>query len=313
MYITEYGYGGYSYDANYLDHCTQACCDHLIIVINGLMELQTRYSTLSQFHMYIFINTKSGENPENINIHLKNVLIFQNVLNLKLYSIYEKKNGKMEFVYYWDGNYFVNTNNIKEKTFIRDFQREVLKVASGPIMPWAFLWTLPNGHQIVGGGVYHKLLDIFAEKDDLTIKYIDVVHQEGILWGTLYENGSSTGMVKLIMEYQVDLSTAFLCGILEHRNLACTRSFLFEGLSVMVPKAKPMPSWLGILLPFNLSVWFLILTIVFISGFIFGICSLLSKPTKKVDWTMHFLDALHPMCGRNMTIPGFNAAHLGRE
>ena len=32
------------------------------------------------------------------------------------------------------------------------------------------------------------------------------------------------------------------------------------------------------------------------------------------SWSsLHFLDALNPLTGRNMTVPGFNAAHLGKE
>ena len=57
----------------------------------------------------------------------------------------------MKKIFVWDGKFFIDGVN-KLSTIKRNFQEEELRVGSGPMMPWAFLWTKPDGTLIVGGG-----------------------------------------------------------------------------------------------------------------------------------------------------------------
>ena len=292
-----------------------SCCDHLVIAINGLHEIKANYSTASQFHMYIFVNMKAGQNPENINVKMENIIIFQRVKrDINLFTIFERKwRDKMRLVSIWNGAYFLDNEHKRQKTLKRNFNGDILRVGSGPMMPWAFLVTLPNGHKFNGGGIYHEFLRVISTHDNITLEWVDVLKETGFLWGTLYRNGSSTGLVKLIMEHRVDIATSILCGIRLHRNLFCSTAFEFTGFVALLRKPQSSPSWMGMLSPFDKYTWLAILGSVIVTMFILGICMKQSVKNKKVDWTLHFLDALHPMCGRNMALPGLNAAHLGRE
>ena len=64
------------------------------------------------------------------------------------------------------------------KVWFEIFGGETLRVGSGPMMPWAFLWTFPNGTQIIGNGAYHEYLRIIADADGLTLNWVDVLYQE---------------------------------------------------------------------------------------------------------------------------------------
>ena len=75
------------------------CCDHLVIIVNGLDELKAKYSTASQFYMYLFINIKPREDPAKVNIHLENIIIFQKVTESKLFTVYERKRNQMKKLY----------------------------------------------------------------------------------------------------------------------------------------------------------------------------------------------------------------------
>ena len=160
---------------------------------------------------------------------------------------------------------------------------------------------------------YHvRYLKMMASKDNFNLKWTDVIYQERTIWGTIYENGSSTGMVKLIMEHQVDLTTPILCGVRNHRNLACSNAFSFDGYGAITPKIKPLPSWMGMMTPFQWPVWTLVFATLFAVTLTLGLFAKRSQPDKEIDWTLHFLDSLHPICGRNMLVPGFKAAHLSK-
>ena len=71
--------------------------------------------------------------------------------------------------------------------------------------------------------------------------------------------------------------------------------------------------WTGLLAPYTYEAWITIACTLICSTIMLGICLKISNREKKTDWTLHFLDSLHPLCGRNMMLPGFNAAHLGGE
>ena len=286
----------------------------MIVVYHGLDEIHAQVSAQSQFRMYFFINTKTGEDPSEIDLAIENIIIFQSVENApELFIVFEKKEKRMKRFHLWDGHKFWDNNFVKRHTLIRTFKNEVVRVASGPLMPFAFILTLPNGKRIIRSGALFETLRVIAALDQLKLTYVDALHEEGKLWGTLYKNGTSTGMIKLILEHRADFTLPILCGARVHRNLACSTTVAFDGFIAFLLKPKPLPSWQGLLLPFDLPTWFATLATVIVTTLILGFCTKYSLKQENVDWTLHFLDAFHPMCGRNMAVPGFNAAHLGRE
>ena len=99
------------------------------------------------------------------------------------------------------------------------------------------------------------------------------------------------------MEHQVDLTTPILCGVRNHRNLACSNAFSFDGYGAITPKIKPLPSWMGMMTPFQWPVWTLVFATLFAVTLTLGLFAKRSQPDKEIDWTLHFLDSLHPICG----------------
>ena len=89
------------------------------------------------------------------------------------------------------------------------------------------------------------------------------------------------------------------------------RSYKDDGFALMVQRPGGKLQWTGIVNPYSLEAWLAILSTLIIATIVLGFCLKNSKRNQPVDWTIHFLDALHPLCGRNMMKPGFNAAHLG--
>ena len=201
----------------------------------------------------------------------------------------------------WDGNSFSGKHS-----WIPNFSGETLRVGAGPTMPTGHLTTVNGTTVNINGGFYHRYLEIIAEKEALDINWIDVLTRENTVWGTLYDNGTATGSIKLILEYQVDVNNPAYCGVPMHRHIACSVTPKFAGFSPIMPKQQPIPSWMGLLQAFDMPSWCLILCTVIGGTFMLGLFS------RGKDWMLHFMDAFHPMCGRNMAFPGFNATHLGR-
>lgn len=209
---------------------------------------------------------------------------------------------------------FFDNDGQRHEIYFRHLRGEALRIASGPkMMPWADMWTLENGTQVFGKAGYHEYLYVIAAKDDLELQWVNVMHEDGKLWGTLFDNGSSTGMVMLILERRVDLATCVWCGIRQHRNLGCSIGIAHDGYVALLLKAKPVPAWMGLILPFDGYTWLGIGCTLAATTLILGFCMKYVIQGKEVDWTLHCLDALHPMCGRNMLLPGLQAAHLGKE
>ena len=69
----------------------------------------------------------------------------------------------------------------------------------------------------------------------------------------------------------------------------------------MLPKPGSKLQWKGLLNPYTYQVWIAIAATLVIATATLGL--LLKYPQRRgnADWGLHFLDALHPLCGRNMT------------
>ena len=111
----------------------------------------------------------------------------------------------------------------------------------------------------------------------------------------------------------MDVTVGMACGVRVHRRMDCSTVFGYDGFAALMQKPKPLPMWLGPILPFDKYSWLAILGVLILATLIMGFCMKFVVKFKRVDWTIHFLDALHPMCGRNMALPGLNASHLGRK
>ena len=173
---------------------------------------------LSHFRVYIFVNLETEQNTKTVQIKHDNFLIFQAIKNSKrFFSVHGKKKGRIEQLQTWNGESFLDNNPI------RSVRGETLRIGAAITPPWALLFTPHNyGKPVIKGGAIVTMIRAIAKVENLNLRWIDVIREENLIWGTLYENGTSTGMVKLILHYKADICTPILCGMRMHKNLVCS-------------------------------------------------------------------------------------------
>ena len=124
------------------------CLDHSVLFINGVKEFDDE--NLTQFRMYVIVNSAKNEEPKEIN--LNNIVWLQKVGN-DFYSIYEKKRGKMEKSFIWNGNSFLDVNSLKETSFSRYMKGEVIRIGSTVYPPHTYFETDNEGRLMKAAGV----------------------------------------------------------------------------------------------------------------------------------------------------------------
>ena len=120
-------------------------------------------------------------------------------------------------------------------------------------------------------------------------------------------------MVHYISTYKADSGSLMYCGWFMHPNFDCSTTLFADGILPMLRRPPPSPTWTGIINPYRMEAWIGICVMLVVVTVVLGVCARVVLGKKSIDWTLHFLDALHPVCGRNMLVPGFNAAHLRAE
>ena len=286
-----------------LDMCGHVCCDYQVIIIYSLSEINPLWN---QFHMYLYINMNEKENPEEINIIQNNVVLFQK--RGKFFGFYEKKRNMMEKISVWDGNSF----RMNPK---RRFEGETLRVGSTILPLFTEVYTLPNGTVFVGEGLENVFMKAITKAGGMELQYVDVLQFGKDMWGGDLGNGSFTGLLKVLLELtNVDATNLqHMCGYVLHPHLICSNSYNYDGVTLALLKEPPAATWMGLITPYHWHAWLGILALLLVTTLVLGTCNRLSLSTGKFDWPLHFLDALNPMAGRPMCIPGFNAAHLGGD
>ena len=228
-------------------------------------------------------------------------------------DIYEKKQGKFLQTSTWNGARF------SREPFVRSFEGETLRVTGSMGMPFIELYTDENEQVHAGSGVECIFFKAVSAHDKIPIEWIDITYVErerwgDVQWGTLWPNGSATGMLNYTLEYKTDIaSMGFYFGFSYHKNIWYGFPHDYEGLAVGLLNPKPSPSWQGLVTPYGKWAWISIAATVIAATFVLALCHRISLNSKKNDWPLHFLDALNPMAGRPMCVPGFDAAHLGQE
>ena len=84
---------------------------------------------------------------------------------------------------------------------------------------------------------------------------------------------------------------------MKHSVCVHFREYGFDGLVPMLKRPKPLPSWLGIVTPFQTQVWIATIGSLIISATMLAICTHYLKLSSPNDWSLHFLVALNPLLG----------------
>ena len=88
-----------------------------------------------------------------------------------------------------------------------------LRVATFMLPPFTELLTDSNGQQWSGQGLEMSFLKEIAIYDEFHIKWVDVLYEEGELWGGILPDGSSSGQAKVLYEFRADVGIGeIICG-----------------------------------------------------------------------------------------------------
>ncbi|CAO1409276.1 unnamed protein product [Diamesa serratosioi] len=91
-----------------------------------------------------------------------------------------------------------------------------------------------------------------------------VVVTDRILWGSLFENGSSTGATKMVMDGVVNATIGYYTSsVLKYQLMSLSHAYYTSSLVWMVPRGRELTSFSKIIKPFQLDLWISV-TVVFI-------------------------------------------------
>ena len=279
------------------------CCN-VVIKLGSITTTPINQSmSLSFFRKYIIVFPYSHLQHLSYDADNVRVLSFTN----NHYGLFEKLSNVWKIRKIWHGSMRKWVKRT-EKPF---WQSKQLRVACFMMPPYSEIWTYPNGSQWTGQGLEMSFLKEIANHDEFKVKWIDVLHEEGDLWGGIMPNGTSTGQAKLLYEYRADTSIGeIFCGFkidYLHR-ISCSYAHTFDGFLTLIQKRKQPENWLGIVTPYTWRSWLFIGLSLFATTLVIMFHNKLT--TDKIDIIMHFLDALNPMAGRPMSQPGFQAKRI---
>ena len=104
-------------------------------------------------------------------------------------------------------------------------------------------------------GLEVRLLKHFAEKKNLSIKFLDLP-ADGGQWGVNLGNGTWTGVTGEIIRSYSDIATGnwwYRCHLIEETE--CLTPHSVDEVRWYVPCAKPYPRWMSITRVFKMSLW----------------------------------------------------------
>lgn len=276
-----------------------SCCN---LVVFADSPSSNGSKSLSQFRKYIIVTENPtiqqlSYNPVNVEL----IITFNE--NAYLFNKLGKYGWLLKKV--WNGSEWMNKS---EKSI---FEGLPMRVATFMLPPFTDIWTLPDGTQLIGQGLDMSFMQEIAAHDNLDIQWIDVLHETGELWGSVLPDGSSSGQVKILYQFEADVGIGeILCGFkFDYLNrLSCSWTYHFDGLLTLIQKPKSQRNYLGIVTPYTTVVWGCVCVTLLVATLVIMFEQFTS--TGGFDIMVNFLDAFNPMAGRPMSKPGFQAKRI---
>lgn len=136
-----------------------------------------------------------------------------------------------------------------------------LRVASFRYPPIIMRETLSNGtHRYFGSEMEILFLLAYALEFSVNHTYYDYFHK-----GLLSENGTATGILKQVMEKELDMAMGFyFLNFARAKHLSFTQSHYSVSIVIMIPPGAPYSSFEKLFKPFQKNLWIcLIIVLVF--------------------------------------------------
>ncbi len=135
---------------------------------------------------------------------------------------------------------------------MQDFKRQPLKVGCFHFPPFTVI-AEAEGEKLYSG-VEVTLADEIAGLLGLELEFHPP--SDGKVWGAVYKNGTSDGLLGDVIRGEVDVGMAEFFYNRHRMRLSLASDFyVFEHLCFVRRKPAPMPHWKSILMPFTKDVW----------------------------------------------------------
>ena len=172
-----------------------------------------------------------------------------------------------------------------------------LKVATVEIPPFIISNETRNGRTMIGGLDGHLLLEL-GKRMNFTIE-ATVVRKDIYLWGQLYENGTSTGAIEMVIKGKVNLTIGYyIVTPLRNLMMSASSSYYTSSLVWIIPAGRQLTSIEKLIKPFSPTLWSAVI-IVFIISFL--IISMIGCFTITIQ---------NFVFGRSIRTPGLNVINV---
>ena len=224
---------------------------YLIVLVNGFnngwQSFIKQFWEISIFHLNFLVETK------------KSVSMY----TFKPFSSKSCRNTSAIL-----SNTFQNGSFVKKKYFlniINSLFKCPIKVVTFNRPPAMMIRKIDDNNNYDLQGIDGELLKQLALVLNFTIQIVNI--SDEIRWGTLNENGTSTGAMKMVIDGEVDLTLGmYPITALRNKFMTSSQAYFTTAFILIIPPGEPLTSFTKLFQPFQDTVWILLLT-----SFIVGI------------------------------------------
>lgn len=171
-----------------------------------------------------------------------------------------------------------------------------LSVATFHFPPFVLLSREDSG-LIKLDGIDGVLITLIARTLNFTLDIVEITDDN--LWGTLYENGSSSGTMKMVMDGVVNSTIGYYTlSEVKFQLLSASNAYYTSKLAWMVPPGSELTSLNIIIKPFDVSLWTLVIAVFLISMLVVVLIKKSSLSTRNF------------IIGENVSSPSLNILNI---
>ncbi|KAJ4427450.1 hypothetical protein ANN_25073 [Periplaneta americana] len=175
-------------------------------------------------------------------------------------------NTTLQILCDWDGVQLIPEDCTPFPDKISNMQGRNIKIST-------FSWYFPYISMKNLDGTENRLMAELSKKLNFTIDII--INKE---WGTFQPDGTGKGIHRDLLIGVADIGIGGILIVYQNAlYFDFTMPYLFNGITMLVPRPKPLPLWVSIVAPFRTSLWLLVVGSVLAGSLALYVCALLLK------------------------------------
>ena len=206
----------------------------------------------------------------NVNLLVQNGNVVNDGIAVSIFTIIPFSNSKcnnllpIEINRFENGSFTKNNSDFFPKKF-KNFHKCSLKAAVFQFAPAVMQYKSKNGSTHLEGSDV-ELLNGLSDLMNFEIDFVFLAEPGS--WGVLYENGTSTGAIKRVMENSVDLTVGlYSITYIRTKFMSSSESYHTLPMVLIIPPGAPFTKFEKLFQPFEATVW-LCLIITFTLAFL---------------------------------------------